>query len=71
MGSAALENDLEVLLLLLKFSSYCVGIIPLFHVVKKKIIKGFIACSFGTGKSFNPLLKADVQDRRRKIGIIY
>lgn len=31
MGSPALENDLEVLLVLLIFSSYCIGIIPFFH----------------------------------------
>lgn len=31
MGSVNLENDLEVLLVLLNFSSYCVGIVPLFH----------------------------------------
>lgn len=34
-------------------------------------MEGFIASSFGTGKSFNLFLKADVQDRRRKLGIIY
>lgn len=28
MGNAALENDLEVLLALLNFSPYCVGVIP-------------------------------------------
>lgn len=33
-------------------------------------VTGFIASSFGTG-SFNPFLKADVQDRRRKLRIIY
>lgn len=70
MGSAALENDLEVLLLLLNFSSYCVGIIPLFHGEKFFFMKGFIASSFGIGKSFNLLLKADAQDRR-KLGITY
>lgn len=67
MGSAALENDLEVLLVLLNFSSYCIGIIPWEEII---FMKGFIAYSFGTGKSFNPLLRADVQDRRRKLRII-
>lgn len=51
MGSAALENDLEVLLVLLNFSSYCIGIIPWEEII---FMKGFIAYSFGTGKSFNP-----------------
>lgn len=62
MGSAALENDLEVLLMLLNFSSYCVGIFPLLHQKKIIFMKCFSASSFGTsfGKSFNPLLKADV-----------
>lgn len=31
MGSPALENDLEVLLVQLNFSSYCIGIILFFY----------------------------------------
>lgn len=31
MSNPALENDLEVLLVLLNFSSCCVGIIPFFY----------------------------------------
>lgn len=70
MGNPALENDPEVLLVLLNFSSYCVGIIPFFHG-KIIFMKGFIASSFGTEQSFNSLLRTDVQDRRKKLGIIY
>lgn len=70
MSNPALENDLEVLLVLLNFSPYCIGIIPFFHG-KNNFLKGFFVTYFGTGKSFNLLPKADVQDRRRKLGIIY